>query len=92
MRTLKIMIDKDFKIDFENKRIYYTPQGSGVVYTVNQLYSYLQDTFDEPENMRHDIPIEAKSKTKYFLINGWTISEGDLKYLKGGTLKISQNK
>lgn len=81
------MIAKDFKIDFENKKIYYNPQGSGKVYSVNELYSYFMDTFDEPENMRYDIPIKATSKTKYFLINGWTIDEESLKYLKGGTLK-----
>lgn len=81
------MIEKDFKVDFLNKKIYYDPQGSGTVYTVNELYSYLQDTFDEPQNMRYEIPIKAESKTKYLLINGWTIDEESLKYLKGGTLE-----
>lgn len=81
------MIADDFKIDFENKRIFYNPKGSGKVYTVNELYSYLQDTFDEPVNMRYDIPIQAKSKTKYLLINGWTIDEEGIKHLKGGILK-----
>lgn len=82
------MIDKDFKIDFENKKIYYNPEGSGKVYSVNELYSYLQDTFDEPANMRYDIPIQAKSKTKYLLINGWTIDEEGLKHLKDGSLVV----
>ncbi len=82
------MIAEDFKIDFENKKISYRPKGSKRVYTVNELYSYLQDTFDEPQNMKYDIPIEAKSKTKYFLINGWTIDEEGMKQLKGGTLEV----
>lgn len=81
------MITKDFKIDFANKIISYNPEGSGAVYTVNELYSYLQDTFDEPANMRYDIPIQAKSKTKYFLINGWTIDEEAMNHLKGGSLR-----
>lgn len=80
------MIADDFKIDFENKRIFYSPKGSGTVYTVNELYSYLQDTFDEPVNMRYEIPIKAKSKTKYFLINGWTIDKEGTAHLKGSTL------
>ena len=80
------MIADDFKIDFENKRISYHPKGSGVIYTVNELYSYLQDTFDEPINMRYDIPIKAKSKRKFSLISGWTIDEAGLKHLKNGTL------
>ena len=82
----QLMITKDFKIDFENKIISYSPEGSGTVYTVNELYSYLQDTFDEPVNMRYDIPIQAKSKTKYLLINGWTIDEEGLKHLKDGII------
>lgn len=81
-----IMISNDFKIDFENKIISYNPSGSGKIYTINELYSFLQDTFDEPQNMRYDIPIKAKSKTKYLLINGWTIDEEGMKHLKGGTL------
>lgn len=81
------MITDDFKIDFENKRISYNPKGSKAVYTVNELYSYLQDIFDEPINMRYDIPVKAKSKTKYLLINGWTIDKEGIKHLTGGILK-----
>jgi len=80
------MITDDFKIDFENKIISYNSKGSGGDYTVNELYSYLQDTFDEPINMRYEIPIKAKSKRKYLLINGWTIDKEGMAHLKGGTL------
>lgn len=80
------MITEDFKIDFENKIISYNSKGSGLTYTVNELYSYLQDTFDEPVNMKYDIPIEAKSKKEYFLINGWTIDDSGIQHLKGGIL------
>ena len=80
------MIEKDFKIDFKNKKISLKPKGSGEDYSVRDLYSFLMDLLDEPENMRYDIPIEAKSKTEFVLINGWTIDEKALKYLKGGTL------
>lgn len=77
------MIAKDFKLDFDKKKIYYNSKGSGRVYSVNELYSYLQDVFDEPENMSYQMPISAKSKTKYFLINGWTIDKESLKFVKG---------
>lgn len=88
------MINEDFKIDFKTRRIAYRPpirqaqgkKGSGTVYTVSELYSFLQDTFDEPENMKYEVPIEAKSKTKYFLINGWSIDEEGRKHLKEGKL------
>ncbi len=80
------MIRDDFKIDFINKRIYYNQDASGKVYTVNELYTYLQDTFDELENMNYEIPIKASSSTRYTMINGWTIDEESRKFLKNGTL------
>lgn len=83
------MIAKDFKIDFKNKRIFYHPKGSGKVYTVNQLYSYLQTLFARRENMKYEIPIEAKSKTECFLINGWTIDVEAMKHLKERSLLVS---
>ena len=86
------MITKDFKIDFINKKISYNPQGSGAIYTVNELYTYLQELFARRENMRFEIPIEAKSKSEYFLVNGWTIDRQARKHLKGGKLEIGSGK
>ncbi len=77
------MIAKDFKIDFEGKRIYRNPKGGKKVYTLREFYSFLQDIFDEAEMMRYDIPIVARSKTKFSFINGWAIDEKCLKYLEG---------
>ena len=77
------MIGDDFKIDFENKKIYHEKPGSGKKYTANELYSYLQDVFDEPENMSYPMPISAKPKDEFELINGWTIDEESLKFVKG---------
>lgn len=75
-------------MDFEKKKIIY--KGSGKkIYSVIELYSFLQDTFDEPENMKYKIPIEAKSKTEFSLINGWTIDEKALKHLKEGSLVVT---
>ena len=72
----------DFKIDFEKKKISYVGKNKKV-YSVIELYSFLQDTFDEPENMKYEIPIKALSSTQYKLINGWTIDKESLKYIKG---------
>ncbi len=80
------MITDDFKIDFKNKRIFYNPSGSGLKYKAVELYSYLQDVFDDSENMKYEIPIRAESKIKFFLINGWTIDKESMKYLKEGTI------
>ena len=86
------MIAKDFKIDFEKKKISYVGKNKKI-YSAREFYSFLQDTFDEPENMKYDIPIEAKSQPKagpplaekidFELINGWTIDKESLKYIKG---------
>ncbi len=83
------MISNDFKIDFINKRVYYREDGSGKIYTVRELYSYLQETFAELKNMHYEIPIKAESFTKYTMINDWTIDEKARKYLKDGTLVVS---
>jgi len=81
------MIEKDFKIDFKNKKISLKPKGGGQDYSVRELYSFLMDLLDEPENMKYDVPIESTGKDDFALINGWTIDEKALKHLKGGTLK-----
>ena len=77
------MIGNDFRIDFEKKKISYNSKGSKRKYSVVEFYSFLQDLFDEPENMKYDIPIEATGKGKFRLINGWTIDEKARKHLKG---------
>jgi hypothetical protein len=83
------MVKDDFKIDFKNKKIFYNPEGSGEVYTVNELYSWLQHFFAKRDNMPYQIPILAMTKTEYFLVNGWTIDEKARKYLKEGILVVS---
>lgn len=80
------MTKNDFKIDFEKKEIFINPKGETKKFTARELYSFLQDIFDEPENMKYEIPIVAKSKDKFELINGWKIDEKSLSYLKGGSL------
>lgn len=84
------MIKDDFEINPEKKVIRFNSKGSGKTYSVRELYSYLMDAFDEPENMKYDIPIVAKSKDEFELINGWTIDKNSLKYLKGGSLQIAE--
>ena len=82
------MIERDFVINFQNRRIAYNHQGSGNIYTINELYSFLQETFSKPQYMNYDIPIEAGSKTKYSLAGGWVMDEEALKHLRGGNLVL----
>lgn len=65
-----------------------TTNGKGeTVYSVNALYSYLQDTFDELGQMDDKVPMSAQTPTDYTLINEWFIDEVSIKYLTGGALK-----
>jgi len=80
------MIKKDFIINFEKKLIYHNTLGSKKIYPVEKLYIYLQDVFDEPENMKYEIPIKAISKKDFVILNGWQVDEKTLKFLKGNII------
>jgi len=77
-------IENDWSIDTVNRIIKYI--GTGAVYTVNQLYSWLMDVFDEPEYMDDPIPMTARTPTDYQLVNQWFIPYSSFKYLKGGAI------
>ncbi len=84
-------IGDDFTIDYTNKRIYHS--SGSTVYTVNELYSYLQDTFDELVQMDDEVPMSAQTPTAYRMINGWWLDISELsqahKYLKEGAIETS---
>ena len=86
-------IDDDFTIDFINKNILVNqtnnPFVNGLptsIYSMNELYSYLQDLFDEPANMDIEVPMSAQTPTEYTMINGWFIDDQTIKTLFGGAL------
>jgi len=68
-------IETDFTIDYVNKRIAHSTNQSGEVHTVNALYSYLQNTFDDLDQMDDPVPMSAQTPTEYTLINGWFMNE-----------------
>jgi hypothetical protein len=86
-------IDTDFTIDYVNRRITYTtPFVDGrppSIYRVNELYSFNQDTFDEPAQMDDPIPMSAQTPTQYTLLNGWFIDDESMKALYGGSIQTS---
>ena len=59
------------------------------IFSVNELYSYLQDTFDELAQMDEDVPMSAQTPTSYTMINGWYIQELLTQYLNGGAIQTS---
>ena len=66
-------IEDDVSIDYVNRVIDYTTAfvdgRPPDIYTVNELYSYLQDVFDEPEQMDDPVPMTAQTPTQYTMIN-----------------------
>lgn len=86
-------ISDDFTLDIVNNRITYTTafvdDRAPNIYTVNELYSWLQDTFDEPGYMQYTIPMTAQTPTQYTLINGWFMDDNTMKALYGGSIQTS---
>lgn len=81
-------IDQCFSIDYVNKRVY-NPETYTDVFTTRQLYSYLQNVFDDLTQLDDTIPMSAQTPTDFTLINGWFIDDVTIKYLKGGAITTS---
>jgi hypothetical protein len=83
-------IQDDFTINYGTKEISHT--SGTTVYTVNQMYSWLQDTFDELGQLDDDAPMSAQTPTEYTLVNGWAFSaDTDYEYLRGGAINDTTN-
>jgi hypothetical protein len=78
-------IADDWTINYATEEISHT--SGTTVYSVNAMYSYLQDTFDELAQLDDDIPMSAQTPVEYTLINGWSFSaDSDYEYLSGGAI------
>jgi hypothetical protein len=82
-----LAIGDDFTIDYVNKRVYHS--SGTTVYSVNALYTWLQDTFDELDQMDDEVPMSAQTPTEYTMINGWFIDDTLVQFLNGGAIQTS---
>lgn len=86
-------IQDDFTIDYVDRKITYTTSFVNDrppnIYTVNELYSFLQDTFDEPAQMDDPIPMSAQTPTQYTMLYPWFIDNESVKALYGGSIQTS---
>jgi len=86
-------IQDDFTIDYVDRKITYTTafvdDRPPNIYTVNELYSFLQDTFDEPAQMDDPIPMSAQTPTQYTMLYPWFIDMESIKALYGGSIQTS---
>jgi len=76
------------------QRIEYT--GSGTTYTVNQLYSALQNNFDELNQMDDGSPMSAQTPTEYTIgvidsgdDDPWFIDRTSVEFLTGGAIQTA---
>jgi len=86
-------IASDWTINYTAKTITHT--SGSTVYDVfsedgdtESFYWWLQDTFDELDNMDDPVPIKKNSPTSFDLINGWTFGAPttDINFLKGAAI------
>ncbi|MGL4557930.1 MAG: hypothetical protein ACRCV5_10525 [Afipia sp.] len=82
-------IQDDFTLNYTAKTISHT--SGSTRYTVNALYSWLMDLFDDSGQMDDTVPISAQTPVEYTLINGWTFNaDSDLGYLYGGSIVVEK--
>jgi len=79
----------DISFDLTNKILSRSASPSSTVYSVQALYSAIQDYFDELARMDDEVPMSAQTPTSYTMINGWYIQEALTKYLDGGAIQTS---
>lgn len=80
-------ISSDFTIDYTDKKITHT--SGATVYTVRNLYTYLQDTFDESDQINDSVPMSAQTPNEYTLINSWFMDDASMQFLKSGSIQTS---
>ncbi len=82
-------IADDVSFDTINKIVSRSGSPSSTVYSVNALYSYVMDYFDELGLMDDTVPMSAQTPTSYTMISGWYIQEELTEFLDGGAIQTS---
>jgi hypothetical protein len=72
--------------------IYVGTASLNIVRSFNELYTYLQDTFDELGQLDDNEPMTAQVKDQaYTLVNDWQIPDLSMRFLESGSLKDEGN-
>ena len=82
-------IASDILVDYTNKRIYPATLATTPQYTVNALYSYLMDLFDDQAQMDDPVPMSGQTPTAYTAINEWYIADTVMEWLYQGAISTS---
>src|SRR4030042_2338708 len=86
-----------YSAENRQKRIQWVTGGTGNgIVTVNELYSSLQNIFDERTQMDDGVPMSAQTPTEYTIgiidtgdKDPWFIDRTTVEHLKGGALKTA---
>lgn len=82
-------VSSDILIDYTNKRIYQEHAyvaSTDTVYSAQQLYTHLMNTFDDQAQMDNPIPISAQTPNAFTMTNGWFIDDETVKWFKDGAI------
>lgn len=80
-------IATDFTVNTTRKTIRHTT--GSTIYTINDLYTWLMDYFDDTGLMDDTVPMTAQTPSEYTLVNGWFIDDVSIQYLKSGAIQTS---
>lgn len=82
-------IADDIDFNYIDKIIRRKSGAGATVYSVNALYSYIQDVFDELAQLDDQVAMSAQTPTSYTVIDAWYIQEELTKYLNGGAIQTN---
>ena len=82
-------IDTEVAFDYVNRIVERHGSATAAINSVNALYSFIQNTFDELTEMDDKVPMSAATPTSYKLDNGWLIREDVLQHLEGGAIETT---
>jgi len=83
-------IATDILFDYVNKRIYMDHayvEATDTEYTSQELYTHVQNYFDELAQMDDTMPMSAQTPNAFTMINGWFIDDETIKWFKGGAIE-----
>ncbi|KPK09583.1 MAG: hypothetical protein AMS20_00230 [Gemmatimonas sp. SG8_28] len=84
-------LTSDLSIDYVNGILSYvggfTDGIPDTTYSMNELYSYLMDVFDEPAQMDDANPMRAPTPTDYKILYPWFMDPTSVKAFYGGALE-----
>ena len=84
-----VAISGRWGIDYTNKRIFHSGLDQSTTDRAVDLYSWLQDTFDDAGSMDDQVPMSAQTPNAFTMINGWFVDDQSTKFLYDGAIQTN---